>query len=62
MTLGVIRVGSLGHRNDHAIADGGEEIDAPVEQRPTRAIDERLGPIGAQALAAAAGGDDPDDG
>ena len=49
------------HGHDHAIADAGEHLDAPLEHRASRQNDERLGPVGPKAFAAAAGSDDADD-
>ena len=51
-----------GHRHHHAVAGAREHVEAPVEHRPAGTDDERLGPGGTKAFAAAAGGNDPDDG
>ena len=51
--------GRGGH--DHAVADGFEHLEAPLDQRTAGTNDERLGPVGSKAFAAAAGGNDPDE-
>ena len=48
-------------RNDNAVADRLEYLEAPLDQRTAGTNDERLGPVGTKAFAAAAGGNDPDD-
>ena len=45
----------------HAVADGLEHLERPVDQRPTGACGERLGHILPKSLTAAGGGNDPDD-
>ena len=49
-------------RHHHPVADGSEHVEAPLDQRSAGTNDERLGPVGTKAFAAAAGGNDPDDG
>ena len=51
------------HRDDDLIQvrEPGDRVDAPGQQRAPRQLDERLGPAGPQALAAAGGDDQCDD-
>jgi hypothetical protein len=47
-----------GHGRDHPLAGRSQHFDAPVQQRPAGAVDERLRAVGSETIAAAAGGDD----
>jgi hypothetical protein len=54
-------VPALGRRHDDAVAHGAQRIEAPLDQRTAGTNDERLGPVGTKAFAAAAGRNDADD-
>ena len=51
-----------GNGNHDPVADLAQDIEAPFDHRTAAKNDERLGPGGPKAFAAAGGGDDPDDG
>ncbi len=52
---------ALRGRDHDAVADLAKHREAPLEQGTAGTNDERLGPVGTKAFAAAAGGNDPDD-